>query len=78
MDFRLNMRDAITPAQREKLRQLMMNRRPWRRAVQARKPVEAKVELRERAGWSQARPPGAAPGTVEGDCCACEGRIGSA
>ncbi len=26
VDFRLNMRDAITPAQREKIRQLMMNR----------------------------------------------------
>jgi len=34
IDFRLNMRDAITPAQREKLRQLMSDR--WRRGGPSR------------------------------------------
>jgi Spy/CpxP family protein refolding chaperone len=29
IDYRLNMRDALTPAQREKLRQLMTQRRPF-------------------------------------------------
>jgi Spy/CpxP family protein refolding chaperone len=55
IDYRLTMRDAITPAQREKLRQLMRDR--WQRDGRGRPGVDGSGRRGPRARGSTPKPP---------------------